>query len=711
MASYTNKLIYSIDREMLENTINIFSIRVKDEKIKYVDFYKYLRKYKEDISAILVKREQGCIYCHIMTRNKELSMNKIKDCLPDELKVNIYNFFNQVYSDTVLFNLLLLCISHDSKLCDPLSLSNSEVYEILEEIKDKDDNFRGIKSLKISVKEISSEIDTSSNLFLCADVATFSLFSALPASVKEKVNENPVFFKRNGMYMERLPDRPEDTSNLFVKRNPWTKSEVNSLVYDIDENDKLKTLRRIKNKIEALPFVKFFSFSEILFQTPIDEKILVKQYSNLVEKYKNFFLENTLNIVYENKIDIPRPRDSFLSKVKTRYMISPSEGFNLVILDNSIRGISTKDDAKYDSDYAAELICQHISIDNFKDKNAITKCIQELIVNKDLKDRKISFFDWSIYCGKNEIYKFYNIIKEKDKENNHIYYYGMLEIDLSGKILRTRFEESTAIDEDDEDFSKVFYTLKDPYILGIVEDSSGNLLYFKNTDEFIVVDNDKFFDELKMISKSKKINYSGECWCKMLLDLANEDPKRRELIDRVVKRIKEKDLFDLECVSLEKIKKIIGEKDNDEKEKNKDEKRKKIVYSKARLKKDLENILKSKEDFDVIIIEKLKDAAHSREYYETFKGLHYNPEEHKYTVCAEPSKISKTLTNNVLLKEFHSEREGFFEELIPMFFVPFVYSNRMTVIPFPFKYLREFMKREIKMSKLTLKPRSETSSD
>lgn len=41
--------------------------------------------------------------------------------------------------------------------------------------------------------------------------------------------------------------------------------------------------------------------------------------------------------------------------------------------------------------------------------------------------------------------------------------------------------------------------------------------------------------------------------------------------------------------------------------------------------------------------------------------------------------------------EPYNESKLFFDSLVPLMSVPFVRNNQLTVIPFPFKYLREYI--------------------
>ena len=709
--SYTNELVLSsINVRALKNDVNVFRILFENKKKKdyeYIDLNKYLNKHKENVRAVhWEKSGNNFSYCYVMTE-KSFDIATLKSCFPSDISKNIYDYLlDYSIKNKVILNLVLIDIAN-SKKCDKDNiLNNSQVYKLINS--NVGSNQQITLKLEIKEKALSSMSDSLSLIF-CISVATFTKYNALLSDYdKDSIHS---YYKKSGLFMDKLPKKPEDMTDVFVLRNPWTRNNIKSFTYGDNSTDKLDTLYRIKEELVKTGYFQDLDFSEIHFEdVPKNElSALKKQFKEAQNRYMSFFVEHTLNVVYKKDLDLSKL--PLLSQLKLRQVRAPEDGFNLVILDETEKGESEIDDLRYDTDYASNLICQHIGINTLfpnndkkkKDKSkeneensdkkkeddgdvgaVIKKCLQELLIAKDLKDKKINLFDWTLCPDKDKKYKFYKTLKvekesdNKNDEKEYEVYYGMLEINFNGDILNARCEK--------EDFFPGPCYLENTS-MGAIQDSSFNTIVIENTEEFIVVNNKEYFKEIDKVSKNKMISFDGEEWCEMFEEILEDFPELSNDIISVIDEIKKKGIC--RDIKLSAIKKMI---------------------SSQKIKKCMEKYLKDEKGLDVSIIKKVKSKSQFDTYYETFRGFHYNLKEAKYTACAKPDSPSKDLTNNVILKKFFTSGKNIFEELIPLFYVPFVYSDRLTVLPFPFKYLVEFMRHEIKRSKLT-SPKDKTSSD
>lgn len=74
------------------------------------------------------------------------------------------------------------------------------------------------------------------------------------------------------------------------------------------------------------------------------------------------------------------------------------------------------------------------------------------------------------------------------------------------------------------------------------------------------------------------------------------------------------------------------------------------------------------------------------------KGFSYEDGEEIYYYAGEKSIRKDKISRACIIRKIKSENEMEFKDLLPLLSVEFVRNGQYTVIPFPFKYLREYVK-------------------
>lgn len=676
MPTYTNKINVDLNTKEMEKDFNIFTIAF-DSADESTDISKFLDTCKRDIAAVTIShpKREPCYY-HIMSKNKSLTIQDVKNVLPKKYASTVVDALKRGnLNNAILINLLLLReINKDnSNSC----LINSHIYKIVGSLMSQ------IITLNIYAKK------ENEGLYLYADVATFTPYHMLNKKKKEEISS---FFKKNMGYMSRVSNDLKNDKDVFVKKQPFnTKNRVNALTEQGNQKTKIKILFDVKKQLQENKYVKSIDFAERHFSEAPNAEKLKKNYHELIKKYENFFKENILQIVYNGSETLTDIQEVFPG-IKVKYLTKPQEGLNLVILDNFKQGENEEDDKRYMDDYRSNLLCQHIGLENYRvkvkvkekdkekeqkvknkdeeqnekfilkcNKEAIAKCLQELQILRDLHNKKISLFNWGIYPEKNKTYTFYGVERKKITKTDYKYFYGSIKIDLYGNILDIRCDTENFFPEGilPDDMSNMKNTF-----LGAIEDSEGNIIMLENTKEFVMVNNKIFFkltDYNKKILNTKK---TPEEWIEILNKIKNISPEMACGIDEIISgiNINTKELA---------FKQIDWKK-------------------KIKIKHEVGRYISPDKSISYPVHLRDKDAIN--EYYETFLGLHFNLLENKYTVAPEITGLGRTHAANTLLKNINVlNGENFFTDLIPTFFVPFVGLRKLTIVPFPFKYLREYI--------------------
>lgn len=352
------------------------------------------------------------------------------------------------------------------------------------------------------------------------------------------------------------------------------------------------------------------------------------------------------------------------------------------------------------SDNLKGYIVQHITeeAEHFTNTNGsspdIKKIVQELIIKGDVRERMISIFDWKrLDSGKDWTFVLRKKIKTKFGENvEHMnfgnkkafnyYNYYRLKIDGNGKMEFDAFCDSNQ--SETEEWNKICYAYD------FVEDKHHGVqnhvegLMYSNIDNIhaILLTREKTLPNISalmdtLIETDAKERVSKEILLKAINDFETEYIAAGEIISEWKNKLS----VETEMITKKSIKKILNMKSGTASKFNRFLHQKYGIWIDGELRKgefeylyQIGNLLNIKYDYNE------NDYLDGRAfvYYVGAKG---NNKKTKYpNACCMRKVISLGETLE-------------YEEALPLMTVEFVRNSQFTVLPFPFKYLREYIEQ------------------
>ena len=352
------------------------------------------------------------------------------------------------------------------------------------------------------------------------------------------------------------------------------------------------------------------------------------------------------------------------------------------------------------SDNLKGYIVQHITEEaehftNIKGSSPdIKKIVQELIIKGDVRERMISIFDWKrLDSGKDWTFVLRKKIKTKFGENvEHMnfgnkkafnyYNYYRLKIDGNGKMEFDAFCDSNQ--SETEEWNKICYAYD------FVEDKHHGVqnhvegLMYSNIDNIhaILLTREKTLPNISalmdtLIETDAKERVSKEILLKAINDFETEYIAAGEIISEWKNKLS----VETEMITKKSIKKILNMKSGTASKFNRFLHQKYGIWIDGELRKgefeylyQIGNLLNIKYDYNE------NDYLDGRAfvYYVGAKG---NNKKTKYpNACCMRKGISLGETLE-------------YEEALPLMTVEFVRNSQFTVLPFPFKYLREYIEQ------------------
>lgn len=324
----------------------------------------------------------------------------------------------------------------------------------------------------------------------------------------------------------------------------------------------------------------------------------------------------------------------------------------------------------------------------------IKKIVQELIIKGDVRERMISIFDWKrLDSGKDWTFVLRKKIKTKFGENvEHMnfgnkkafnyYNYYRLKIDGNGKMEFDAFCDSNQ--SETEEWNKICYAYD------FVEDKHHGVqnhvegLMYSNIDNIhaILLTREKTLPNISalmdtLIETDAKERVSKEILLKAINDFETEYIAAGEIISEWKNKLS----VETEMITKKSIKKILNMKSGTASKFNRFLHQKYGIWIDGELRKgefeylyQIGNLLNIKYDYNE------NDYLDGRAfvYYVGAKG---NNKKIKYpNACCMRKVISLGETLE-------------YEEALPLMTVEFVRNSQFTVLPFPFKYLREYIEQ------------------
>lgn len=332
-------------------------------------------------------------------------------------------------------------------------------------------------------------------------------------------------------------------------------------------------------------------------------------------------------------------------------------------------------------------IVQHIAeeADHFTNSNGaspdIKKILQELIIKGDVRDRAISIFDWKrISSGKTWSFVIRQNIKEKeDVSGKKVYYqnYYRLQIDENGRLNFDNFcDKSSEMSGEWEEIC-CKYDLVTGKSRGIKNQVEG--LFYTDIDNIhaIILTKEKTIPNTSEIKKAlKETNIKEKVSKQVLLKAIDDFEANNPKYSGEVSEWKCKLSDEPEIITKKQIKNLLNMKKGASSLFNRFLHKEYGIWIDGEMRK---------EEFESVYqIRNLMDIKYEyqQDYDYGSSTLYYVGAKSKNRSYPNACCIRKVISCDNDTIEF--------EGLLPMLAVDFVRNGQYTVIPFPFKYLREY---------------------
>lgn len=593
----TNQLECSIDREQFTTCYDVYYLETIDKYIKRGAYILDVAELDNDIKSI--KFESGK-RVYLMLQTNLDNKDKLKSLLlgiEDGDKYSIGKADVSELSDDIIVQLLLNALgSYDSEFLKFNNLTGHLYCFHTDWIKHGKE-----KNADVIWKVPCLELSVTKEMCLNLSVRTFTseLLRNRITFTKKKFEDYPKYvFAANNTLRRRLKD---DNETCFIMRQiDGTKTEIPFLdLQSIEkfQHTKMGVLNSILNafnekysricKIEfahkeisqRLDYSKSVQKENIKrIKTVLEEKV-VQLIDQIDDEYSAIFTQN-IRALLESKYEIRPTIGKRVSKDK----------LNIMIIHNAeyYNGVNDPHDKVYE-----DAAVQHITFEDFSDSSefAIATVVHEIIIKKDIQERKISLFDWS----------------------------------------KLRFEESVSfgIETEIDDIKRYFFITVNPD--GSFEIKEQELTLFEMNE----------YTEMVEIFEQGRTNSET---VKGVIRFADDS----------INVIKDAGLYTVP--EIKEIAELLEIGDN-----------------KLRGKERREELLSSCLDIKLY-------ADCNRSHY--FVGT-----------------IGEGMRQNIQRACVVRSIEGYdganvkFEEMLPMMNVTFVHNGQLTVMPFPFKYLKEYVNR------------------
>lgn len=340
------------------------------------------------------------------------------------------------------------------------------------------------------------------------------------------------------------------------------------------------------------------------------------------------------------------------------------------------------------SDNLRGYIVQHIAeeAEHFKNKNKkgsspdIKKVVQELLIKGDVKERSISIYDWKrLDSGKEWTFVLRRKVKSSFNEKKVDIYYR-LKIDFNGKMYFDSFCDDSQ--DETEEWSKICYAYEfaETKHRGVKNQVEGLIYSDIDNIHVILLTKEKTLPNITVLMRTLKETDSREKVSKEILLEAmnlfeNKYPESYERVSEWKSTLSEKS----DMVTKKEIKKILNMRSH-------------IASMFNRFLHENYNIWIDgefrKAEFEAVYqignLLNIKYEYATNDYLDGNVFLYYVGAKSKNRSYPNACCMRKVISLGDCLE---------YEELLPLMAVEFVRNSQYTVLPFPYKYLREYIEQ------------------
>ena len=521
---------------------------------------------------------------------------------------------------------------------------------------------RKFKEDRLITKIPAIEFKVHSNLSLELRTTTFTsllLKSKLDFSRKPLHKYAKYTYSHATKSMRRImEDESLVAKDVFIiKQEPSKKTIIPFL--DFNELDSFQeskmgfmaeTLDKIENKLSA--FLKLsFKVTSIknTFRTADHNQQDIKL--TISQTKKPLHIINMVGETAEDYIDVLQDTlKSVLPTIKTTVSGShKKQALNIRLLHNKqyYHKYDIKD--KYD---ASLTNTQHLTIEDFKysNKTVVKAILKELLIKSDIDNKQVSILDWAQYNFDDD---FVFGIKEDEE-------FIFLSINPSGKMKFEIMEQTLFNQSEFDDLISIFND--DSTIEGVVKNHLGHINIIRRTGLYTLPNFKEIYSQLKAENKNDNFKLSD---IKQWLSETDIEDKHKEYYGSLFND------WTKELISKSELLQVV------------DHRSVKKKLSKHILEKTgtvVKTYMRDKSKYDL-----MDSNLDIHSYIEDGKLFYY--------VGTMGEGIRTKIGRASVIREISGSSDApiFFDDILPLMNVDFVRFGDLTVVPFPFKYLREWI--------------------
>ncbi len=361
------------------------------------------------------------------------------------------------------------------------------------------------------------------------------------------------------------------------------------------------------------------------------------------------------------------------------------DSFNIRIIRNCDYYKEHEEVDQHDS-VGSEYVVQHVTVDDFKVKSndrenpAIAKIVQEMLIKRDVRNQKITMANWNSIC-EGRTWTFVRRIVKKDSINgkgvskkDKKYIYIKMKVNQNGCFELDRYQsDEITMDSEWKEIRQCYAQCdenewkSERHVEGLVYCDINNINIISKTEQFTVPQIEKIYNALELSKKSRNID------CEELIACTKEFGEEcGKYIEDVKRVIDELEINEEEYVSYEVVNNVLNMKSGFGREVNS------FLYL----------------NYGILINPRLKKGDVVEEIFSSNLDIKYFYQNNKllyFVGKRSKGDLKQSIDKACIVREVSAlNGDVEFEEIMKLMKVDFVRNGQFTVLPFPFKYLREY---------------------
>lgn len=442
--------------------------------------------------------------------------------------------------------------------------------------------------------------------------------------------------------------------------------------------DYLGLFHRVYASLKTRDFPAELTTASKLQQAYLDEQKNAKNPMEIIEgfggvfdeTYNRFAMQYSFKTEEDGKGD--RSRNFIFNDLQFHSVFEGENAFIDIDTDMKAKQNWFYSDSEVDphQESMEDYVVQHITVENFKHQSsaAVYNILKELVIKKDIAIGKITLVDWSQYGYKADW--LFGVVVDGT------YYFMTIHPDGSFKIEALKRNLFTMTEYDKYmDYFGLNEENKNDYrgVIGLVKDAEGNINLIKDTNMYSMPDYTAMGDVLKNVASEGR--FPGKdvvTWLRLVMDTTDKIKVHAEL-DIVIPHID---------VNAEYTKaNVMG------------------LFKGITTKKEVVRYVF--ENTGIMLYAYLRGEEERREYLSgniDINYFDYDDTHAKYSVGEIGNGMKYTIERASVVREIQAVEGSklIFKKVLPLMGVEFVRYGMLTVVPFPFKYLREYIVKEEK---------------